>query len=128
MSVSILIIDDEADVAALFCQHFRPEVRKGTYVLHFALSAEAALDKLGGGIEPQLVGILSEINMPGMDGLAMLREIKARQPDLPVMVVTAHGDDERRRLASEYGAAEFFTKSVDFDLLKEQLRRLPTAD
>ena len=68
--------------------------------------------------------ILSDINMPGMDGLALLREIKQRRPDLPVMMVTAYGDDERRRRASEFGAAEFLTKPVDFDLLKEQLRQL----
>ena len=51
---------------------------------------------------------------------------KTRRPDLPVMMVTAYGDDERRRLAGEYGAAEF-TKPVDFDFLKTQLRDLPNA-
>ena len=127
MSVSILIVDDEADVAALFRQHFRREVRQGTYVLHFALSAEEALDKLGAGIEPQLIVILSDINMPGMDGLALLREIKTRWAELPVMMVTAYGDDERRRVAEEYGAAQFITKPVDFELLKAQLRELPNA-
>jgi DNA-binding response OmpR family regulator len=64
--------------------------------------------------------------MPGMDGLALLREIKQRWAELPVMMVTAYGDDERRRHADEYGAAEFITKPVDFDLLKEQLRQLPS--
>jgi DNA-binding response OmpR family regulator len=59
-----------------------------------------------------------------MDGLALLREIKARRPDLPVMMVTAYSDDERRRRAREYGAAEFITKPVDFDYLKAQLRQL----
>ena len=62
------------------------------------------------GIEPQLIVILSDINMPVMDGLELLREIKTRRPDLPVMMVTAYGDDEWRRLAGEYGAAEFLTK------------------
>ncbi len=71
--------------------------------------------------------ILSDINMPGMDGLTLLDEIKRRFPDLPVMMVTAYGDDERRRRASELGAAEFITKPVDFDQLKAQLRRLPAA-
>jgi CheY-like chemotaxis protein len=127
MTVSILIVDDEADVAELFRQRFRREARQGTYVLHFALSGEEALEKLGGEIEPQLIVILSDINMPGMDGLALLREIKTRWPDLPVMMVTAYGDEERRRRASEYGAAEFLTKPVDFDLLKAQLRQLPPA-
>ncbi len=125
MTVSILIVDDEADVADLFRQRFRREARQGVYVLHFAYSGEEALEKLAGEIEPQLIVILSDINMPGMDGLALLREIKTRWPDLPVMMVTAYGDDERRRVASEYGAAEFLTKPVDFDALKAQLRQLP---
>jgi len=127
MSVSILVVDDEADVAALFRQHFRHEARQGTYVLHFAHSGEEALERLAGGIRPQLIVILSDINMPGMDGLSLLREVKERWSDLAVMMVTAYGDDERRRTAVELGAAEFITKPVDFDLLKEQLRRLPTA-
>jgi len=124
MSVSILAVDDETDVADLFRQHFRREVRQGQYVLHFACSGEDALHKLASGIEPQLVVILSDINMPGMDGLALLREIRERRPDLPVIMVTAYGDDERRRQASEYGAADFITKPVDFDILKAELRRL----
>ena len=75
------------------------------------------MDRLAGEIEPTLVAVLSDINMPEMDGLQLLGEIKQRFPDLPVMMVTAYGDDERRRLASEYGAAEFITKPVDFDFL-----------
>ena len=97
MTVSILVVDDESDVAELFRQRFRREVRQGTYAMHFANSGEEALEKLVGGIEPTLIVILSDINMPGMDGLTLLREIKARRPDLPVMMVTAYGDDERRR-------------------------------
>ena len=95
--------------------------------MYFASSGEEALAKLGDRIEPQLIVLLSDINMPGMDGLALLREIKRRWTDLPVMMVTAYGDDERRRNADEYGAAEFITKPVDFDLLKEQLRQLPSG-
>jgi len=127
MSVSILVVDDETDVADLFRQRFRREARQGVYVLHFAFSGEEALEKLASEIEPQLIVILSDINMPGMDGLALLREIKTRWPHMPVMMVTAYGDDERRRMADEYGAAEFITKPVDFDLLKAQLRQLPSG-
>ena len=127
MSVSILVVDDEPDVADLFRQRFRREVRQGTYVLHFAVSGEEALDELADGIEPPLIVILSDINMPGTDGLALLHEIKTRRPDLPVIMVTAYGDDERRRRATEYGAAEFLTKPVDFDSLKARLRQLPNA-
>ncbi len=104
MSVSILVVDDEPDVAELFRQRFRREARQGTYVMHFAASGEDALAKL-----------------------ALLREIKERWAELPVMMVTAYGDDERRRRAGEHGAAEFITKPVDFEMLKERLRQLPSA-
>jgi len=127
MRVSILVVDDEADVAELFRQRFRRESRQGTYVMHFAGSGEAALEKLSDGIEPKLIVILSDINMPGMDGLTLLDEIKQQFPAMPVMMVTAYGDDERRRRASELGAFEFLTKPVDFDKLKAQLRELPAA-
>ena len=124
MTVSILVVDDEPDVADLFRQRFRREARQGTYVLYFALSASQALELLDGSIEPQLIVILSDINMPGMDGLTLLREIKARWRDIPVMMLTAYGDEERRKRAFEYGAADFVSKPVDFDYLKERLRGL----
>ena len=127
MTVSILVVDDEPDVAELFRQRFRREARQGTYVMHFASSGEDALSKLDSGVDPQLIVILSDINMPGMDGLTLLGEIKQRWPELPVMMVTAYGDDERRRRANKYGAAEFITKPVDFEMLKERLRQLPGA-
>jgi CheY-like chemotaxis protein len=127
MSVSILVVDDEPDVADLFRQHFRREARDGTYVMHFANSGEMALEQLSNGIDPTLIVILSDINMPGMDGLTLLGEIKKRFPELPVMMVTAYGDDERRLRANDLGAFEFLTKPVDFDTLKAQLRQLPTA-
>ena len=127
MSFSILIVDDEPDVAEMFRQRFRRVAQQGIYVLHFAASGEDALDKLADGVRPELIVILSDINMPGMDGLSLLREIKTRRPNLPVMMVTAYGDDERRRQAEEAGALQFLSKPVDFDLLKEELRRLPGA-
>src|SRR5215475_12381209 len=97
MSVSILIVDDEPDVAELFRQRFRSEVRQGLYVLHFAYLAEEALRMLADGIRPELIVILSDINMPGMDGPALLGQLKKTWPELPVMMVTAYGDEERRR-------------------------------
>ena len=80
MSVSILVVDDEPDVADLFRQRFRREVRQGTYVLHFAASGEEALEQLAGEIEPELIVILSDINMPGMDGLELAGRDQAAAP------------------------------------------------
>jgi len=92
-------------------------------VLHFAGSGEEALPRID-EIHPELIVILSDINMPGMDGLQLLGEIKHKRPELPVMMVTAYGDEERRRRADEFGAAEFITKPVDFPSLKQQLQQL----
>jgi CheY-like chemotaxis protein len=125
MSVSILVVDDEPDVADLFRQRFRRETRQGTYVMHFAASGEEALDRLAEEIEPPLVAVLTDINMPGMDGLQLLGEIKQRRPDLPVLMVTAYGDDDRRHRARALGACELIAKPVNFDDLKAQLRQLP---
>ena len=94
MSVSILVVDDEPDVADLFRQSFRREARQGTYVMHFAASGAEALDQLAGEIQPTLIAVLADISMPGMDGLELLAAIKQRFPDLPVMMVSALGDDD----------------------------------
>ena len=127
MSVSFLVVDDEPDVADLFRQRFRRETRQGKYVMHFAGSGEQALERLADEFEPTLIAVLSDINMPGMDGLELLGAIKQRRPDPPVMMVTAYGDDERRRRARELGASEFINKPVDFDQLKESLQQLSAA-
>jgi CheY-like chemotaxis protein len=64
-SASILVVDDEPDVADLFRQSFRREARQGTYVMHFAASGAEALDPLAGEIQPAIIAVLSDINMPG---------------------------------------------------------------
>jgi adenylate cyclase len=125
MTAKVLIVDDEADLELLVRQRFRQKTRDGTYEALFARNGREALDVLAA--QPDVEVVFSDINMPGMDGLALLRKVKQQNPDLPVMMVTAYGDDERRRHAREYGAAEFITKPVDFNLLKEQLRQLPSV-
>jgi CheY-like chemotaxis protein len=70
MSVSILVVDDEPDVAELFRQRFRRETRQGTFVMRFATSGVEALDWLAGEIQPALVAVLSDINRTGWNCLA----------------------------------------------------------
>src|ERR1700745_3267807 len=118
MTFSILVVDDEPDIAEMFRQRFRREVRQGTYVLHFTASGEEALDKLANGVRPELIVILSDINMPGMDGLSLFRAVTRQRANLQVLWVTAYGDDERRRQAEAAGAPQFLSKPVDFALLK----------
>ena len=101
MSVSILVVDDEPHMAKLFRQRFRRETRQGMYVLQCATSGAEALDRLAGEIMPTLVAVLSDINLSCMEGLQLLVQNKQRFLDLPIMVVTAYGDDERRRRAAE---------------------------
>ena len=123
MGFSILIVDDEPDIADLFRQRFRREVRQGRYVLHFAASGEEGLRRVA-ELGRELIVILSDINMPGMDGLTLLREIKQRRPELPVLMVTAFGDDARMRKAEQLGAAAFLPKPIDFERLKDRLAEL----
>jgi CheY-like chemotaxis protein len=125
MTVSILVVDDEPDVVELFRQRFRSEARRGDYEFRFADSGESALRQLRGDDRPEVV--LSDINMPGMDGLQLLQEIKRGWPRLTVMMITAYGDEERRRRADEEGADDFLSKPVDFDYLKQRLRSLTAA-
>jgi CheY-like chemotaxis protein len=68
MTASILVVDDESDVAELFRQRFRREVRQGTYAMHFANSGEETLEKVAEGIEPTLIVILSDTTCPGWMG------------------------------------------------------------
>jgi DNA-binding NtrC family response regulator len=121
MTVRVLVVDDEPDVEALFRQQFRREVRQGLYTLDFALSAAAALDTLDGCVGEEIILLVSDINMPGMSGLELLPEVKARRPELPVFMISAYGDAERVAMALNRGANKFLTKPVDFPQLKQDV-------
>lgn len=86
--------------------------------MHFAASAEGALELLENGVEPEIMLILSDINMPGMSGIDLLKRAKERWPDLSVAMITAYGDEDTLRNAMEGGAAAFINKPIDFANLK----------
>ena len=96
MSLLILVVDDEADVEALFRQQFRRDLRAGRFAMEFAQSAPGALDCIGNASDATLILILSDINMPGMSGLEMLPKVKAARPNVPVIMITAYGDEGTR--------------------------------
>jgi CheY-like chemotaxis protein len=121
VSVLVLVVDDEPDVAELFRQQFRRDLRAGRFRMEFAMSARDALARITELLESQLILILSDINMPGMTGLEMLPEAKKLRPDVPIIMITAYGDAETRRRAIERGAEGLLTKPIDFALLRDEI-------
>ena len=89
--------------------------------MEFATTAPEALDRARTIADPLLILILSDINMPGMSGLEMLPEVRARRPDVPVIMITAYGDPETRRKAIERGAEGLLTKPIDFVVLRQEI-------
>jgi CheY-like chemotaxis protein len=121
MSTYILVVDDETDVETLFRQQFRRDIRTGRFIMEFATSAPQALERAKAIADPSLSLILSDINMPGMSGLEMLPKVKAARPNVPVIMITAYGDESTKRKAAELGAAGLLTKPIDFGLLRQEI-------
>ncbi len=121
--MKILVVDDERDIQTLFEQRFRKEIKDKILEFAFAFSSEEALVYLNKH-EHETVLILSDINMPGMSGLELLRRIKQtyHKPPPVVMMITAYGDAENFNTAKELGADDFLTKPVDFKVLKEKFK------
>jgi len=121
MSLLILVVDDEPDVEVLFRQQFRRDLRSGRFVMEFAQSAAAALERIGDAQGVSLILILSDINMPGMTGLELLPKAKGMRPDVPVIMITAYGDADTKRKALERGAEKLLTKPIDFAALRSEI-------
>ena len=123
--MKILVVDDEKDVQLLFEQRFRKEMRNGEMEFVFAFSGEEALLYLNDH-RHEAVLILSDINMPGMSGLDLLRHIKEKHHEPPpvVMMITAYGDAENYNTAMSLGADDFLTKPLEFNVLKEKLKAI----
>jgi CheY-like chemotaxis protein len=126
-TVKVLVVDDEPDVELLFRQKFRREVRGGSLELHFARSGEEALTRLAEPGVADVVLILSDINMPGMHGLELLRRIKEQSPELKVCMITAYDDSEKYETAMRYGADGYVTKPIDFERLRREVLRLESG-
>ena len=117
----ILVVDDEADLQILIKQKFRKQIRNNVYEFIFALNGNEALDQLEKHTDVDLV--LSDINMPEMDGLTLLSKINEQHSILKSVVVSAYGDMENIRTAMNLGAFDFVTKPVDFNDLELTIER-----
>ena len=117
----LLVVDDEEEVAPMFRQRMRREVRGGVYELFFARSGVEALEVLA--LQPDVDLVITDINMPEMDGLTLLAQLRASGVNLRAVVLSAYGDMTNIRAAMNLGAFDFVLKPVDFDDLRVTINR-----
>ena len=117
----ILVVDDEPDVEPLVLQRMRRRIRSGRYSFVFAQNGVEALERLqnDGSIDM----VVSDINMPQMDGLTLLQQIPKVDPDIRAVIISAYGDMKNIRTAMNRGAFDFVTKPIDFEDLEVTIDR-----
>jgi sigma-B regulation protein RsbU (phosphoserine phosphatase) len=122
MSHKILVVDDEADLEVLIRQKFRKQIRDNEYDFTFAQNGVEALSRIAD--QPDIGLVLSDINMPEMDGLTLLHRInELKNPALKAVVVSAYGDMDNIRIAMNRGAFDFLTKPIDFNDLETTIAK-----
>ena len=121
MTVKILVVDDEPDLEPLMLQRFRRQIRDGEMRFVFARDGKEALSKLED--DPEIELVLSDINMPVMDGLALLAALNEMPRLLKTVMVSAYNDMLNIRIAMNRGAYDFVTKPIDFDDLETTVRK-----
>ena len=117
----ILVVDDEPDLEPLMLQRMRRNIRRGQYAFVFARNGVEALDMLRR--EKDIDMVISDINMPEMDGLTLLQQIPKVDPNVRSIIVSAYGDMENIRTAMNRGAFDFVTKPIDFKDLRVTIDR-----
>ena len=120
-NVKVMVVDDEKDVQLLFTQRFRREIKQGKIELSFAFSAEEALAYLNHRDQSCITVLITDINMPGMSGLELLKIIKATFASLRVIMITAYSDPQNYQQAMAYGADDYINKPIEFDMLKQKI-------
>jgi adenylate cyclase len=123
MTATILVVDDEPDLELLVSHKFRRQIREGKFSFLFAGDGESALLELKE--TPGIDVVLSDINMPRMDGLTLLRQLKENDlaDDLRAVIVSAYGDATNIQTARKLGAFDFITKPIEFDSLHIMIDR-----
>ncbi len=117
----ILVVDDEPDLELLVSQKFRHQIRKGDLIFSFARDGLDALNQLGQ--DPDIRLVLSDINMPQMDGLALLEQIGQLNHEICAVMISAYGDMENIRTAMNRGAFDFITKPINFEDLETTINK-----
>lgn len=122
--LKIMVVDDEPDVQFLFQLEFNNEISENRMQFHFAMSGKEAIEFFKANDPADLCLILSDINMPEMDGLTLLDKLKKDYPTLKVCMVTAYGDEEIRNKAEKLGCDDYVTKPIDFSDLRDKIYNL----
>ena len=117
----ILVADDETDLETLIRQKFRQKIREQQYEFVFAINGKDALEKMQQ--HPDIAIVLSDINMPEMDGLTLLTKLNESSPLTKTVIVSAYGDMDNIRTAMNRGAFDFITKPVNFDDLELTMQK-----
>jgi DNA-binding NtrC family response regulator len=117
----ILFVDDEPDIEFLAKQKFRKQISTGVFDLLFSQNGLDALDLLKQ--DSHIVVVISDINMPGMDGLTLLQKVKAFNPAIMTVVISAYGDVKTFRAAMNVGVFDFIIKPIDFNDLGDTMSR-----
>ena len=126
MPKKILVVDDEPAADLLMRQIFRKEIRKKEYELLFAEDGFSALKQIEAS--PDVDVVLTDINMPGMDGITLLSHINERYPTIKVVMVSAYNDREKVEKARGYGAFEFINKPIKVQDMKTIIQNALQAD
>ena len=119
MTATILFVDDESDLEALILQKFRRQIREGAVTVMFAHDGIEALESLEQN--PQVDMVVSDINMPRMDGLSLLQKLQETEDKKSTIIVSAYGDMSNIRTAMNRGAFDFLTKPIDFSVLRQEI-------
>src|ERR1700726_1047918 len=112
MTATILVVDDEPDLEALILQKFRRQIRAGAVAFVFAHDGIEALQSIAD--HPHVDMVVSQINMPGKDGLSLLQKLQEAEDRKSTIIVSAYGDMSNIRTAMNRGAFDFLTKPIDF--------------
>lgn len=121
--MNILIVDDEKDIQMLFEQHYKKEIAEGEFCFKFAFSSDEAIEYIDKN-PSELVLILSDIKMPGKNGIELLKHIRKFNHTTPIYMITAYDDGNNRKLAITGGADKYLTKPIDFASLKKYILEL----
>jgi CheY-like chemotaxis protein len=119
----ILIVDDDKDVVPLFKQMFKSELKNGIFEFVFKYSTDEAMEYFRSVHKDTILLVISDINMPGRNGIELLKELK-RTANIPIFLFTAYDEETNRKAAELFKADKYLVKPIDFNELRRNILQL----